>query len=56
MLHCNTTVRNRLQHYILNYILVSRYHLTACGIPKSFAVKWLLKVEHILFKLNIISQ
>ena len=50
------TVRSRLQHHILNYILISRYQLVANGFPKPITVKYLLKLEHMLVRLNIISH
>jgi len=48
--------RGSMQHYILNWILISRYRMVRCGIPKKTTVRCLLAVENFLKKLHLLAS
>jgi len=48
--------KSRMQHYILNWIVISRYRMVHCGIPKKTTVRCLLLVENFLKKINLIAS
>ncbi len=47
-------IQQRVQHHLLNWIVISRYRIIRYGIPKPVAVRSLLVVENILKKVNLI--
>ncbi len=49
------TLRDRLQHHLLNWIVIFRYRMVHHGISKNATLKYLGNLENILKKLNIIA-
>jgi hypothetical protein len=49
------TVKDKIQHHILNWIVISRYRMVHHGIPKIATLKYLGNLESILKRLNIIN-
>lgn len=49
------TFKSRLQHHILNWIVISRYQLVQRGVSKSATLRSLLLVEHLLKKIHLIT-
>jgi len=50
---CN--LKDRLQHHLLNWIVIFRYRMVHHGISKNTTLKYLGSLENILKKLNIIA-
>ncbi len=50
-----STRKSRLQHYLLNWILISRYQMVQYGIPKEMTVRSLSMLEYVLKKIRIIK-
>jgi len=48
------TVRDKIQHHLLNWIVIFRYRMVHNGISKNATMKYLGNLESILKKLNII--
>jgi len=49
------TVKDKIQHHVLNWIVISRYKMVHRGIPKIATLKYLGNLESILKRLNIIN-
>jgi hypothetical protein len=49
------TIKDKIQHHILNWIVISRYRMVHHGIPKIATLKYLGNLESILKRLNIIN-
>lgn len=49
------TLKSRMQHHLLNWILISRYHLVQRGIPKALAQRYLSLLETFLKKINVVT-
>lgn len=49
------SIKNMIQHHILNWIVVSRYRMVHHGIPKSITLRYLVLLENFLKKINIIT-
>ena len=50
------SVRERLQHYILNWLVISRYKMVHHGIPKETTVRCLMKIENFLKRLHLLAS
>lgn len=50
------SLKNRAQHYILNWIVISRYQMVRHGIPKKTTQRCLMVLENLLRKINIIDS
>lgn len=50
-----SSMKNRVQHYLLNWIVISRYHMVHRGIPKTITLRYLAFLENFLRKINIIT-
>jgi hypothetical protein len=48
-------LKSIIQHYLLNWILISRYHLVHRGIPKALALRYLSLFETFLKKINVVT-
>ena len=49
------TLKDRIQHHLLNWIVILRYIMTHNGVPKNITLKNLGGLERILKKFNIIA-
>jgi len=49
------TVKDKIQHHILNWIVISRYKMVHHGIPKIATLKYLGNLESVLKRFNIIN-
>ena len=49
------SLRARIQHYVLNWILISRYQIAHLGVPKKTATRSMLAVENLLKRINLIT-
>lgn len=49
------TLKDTIQHYLLNWIMISRYIMVHRGISKKTTLNYLGRLESTLKKLNIIS-
>ena len=49
------SLRSKVQHYILNWIVISRYQMAHLGVPKQAVIRSLLHLEYLLRKINILS-
>lgn len=49
------TFKSRLQHHILNWIVISRYQLVQHGVSKKTTLRSLLLVEHLLRRIHLIT-
>jgi len=50
------TMRSRMQHYILNWIVISRYQMVHHGLSKKATQRCLVKLESILRRINLINS
>jgi len=50
------SMKNRMQHYILNWIVISRYKMVHRGIPKTTTQRYLVLLENFLKKINVIAS
>ena len=48
------TTKDKIQHHLLNWIVIFRYRMVRHGISKNTTLKYLGNLENILKKLNII--
>ena len=49
------TLKDRIQHHLLNRIVILRYLMIHNGVPKNIMLKYLGGLERILKKFNIIA-
>jgi hypothetical protein len=49
------TLKDRIQHHLLNWIVMLRYIMIYNGVPKNVTLKYLGGLERILKKLNIVA-
>ena len=49
------TLKDRIQHHLLNRIVILRYIMIHNGVPKNITLKYLGGLERILKKFNIIA-
>ena len=49
------TVKDKIQHHLLNWIVIFRYRMVHHGISKKATLIYLGSLENILKKLNIIN-
>jgi len=49
------TFKDKIQHYLLNWIMASRYNLVHRGIPKALALRYLTLLETFLKKINVLT-
>lgn len=49
------SIKNKIQHHILNWIVVSRYRMVHNGVPKNITLRYLTFLEKLLRKSNIIT-
>ena len=49
------TLKDRIQHHLLNWIVILRYIMTHNGVPKNIMLKYLGGLERILKKFNMIA-
>lgn len=48
------SLRDRVQHYLLNWIMIFRYQMVHHGFSRNTTMKYLGSLESLLKKLNII--
>jgi hypothetical protein len=48
--------RDRLQHHILNRIVIFRYRMARLGIPKTVALPFLLLIEYLFIQTGLIAS
>ncbi len=51
---CLVSVKNRIQHHVLNWIVITRYQMVQRGFPKNATLKYLVMLENFLKKINVI--
>jgi len=49
------SVKDTIQHHLLNWIVIFRYRMVHHGIPKNATLKYLGNLENILKRLNLIA-
>lgn len=49
-------LKDRVQHYILNWIVISRYQMVHHGVSKNITQRYLGLLENILKRINIINS
>lgn len=54
--HARVSMKNRLQHHILNWIVISRYRMVHRGIPKTITQRCLVLLEVFLKRINLITS
>ncbi len=47
--------KNRVQHHLLNWIVISRYQMVHHGIPKNITLRYLVFLENLLKKINVLN-
>jgi len=49
------SVKDKIQHHVLNWIVIIRYRMVHHGIPKNLTLKSLGSLESLLKKMNLIT-
>ncbi len=49
------SLKDKIQHHILNWIVISRYQMVHMGIPKKTTLRYLVLLENFLKRMNILS-
>ncbi len=49
------SIKNKIQHHILNWIVASRYRMVHNGVSKNSTLRYLTFLENLLRKINIIT-
>jgi hypothetical protein len=49
-------LKARVQHHLLNWIVISRYRIVRLGVPKAAAQRSLVALENLLKKINLITS